>query len=189
MRNCRGVFPRFRNRATVFLDGSGVGGIALSSPHSDNTTFFLSLSVGWFHDWSVFLVIHWLCYSLWLFRLHSEVKLQPLSPVFPLAGSIAKGKTGEKGCIFTTLWDETTAYYDRAKNINQFLWHSQRQRLHSEFCWKNKRRKCLIAQKERSISVRNDNDQKISSKKQENMLVKDLTRRGWMNYNPSIKNE
>ena len=58
-----------------------------------------------------------------------------------------------------------------------------------EFCWKNKRRKWLIAQKERSISVRNDNDQKISSKKQENMLVKDLTRRGWMNYNPSIKNE
>ena len=58
-----------------------------------------------------------------------------------------------------------------------------------EFCWKNKRRKWPIAQKERSISVRNDNDQKISSKKQENMLVKDLTRRGWMNYNPSIKNE
>ena len=33
-----------------------------------------------------------------------------------------------------------------------------------------------MAQKEESISVRNDNDQKISSKKQENMLVKDLTR-------------
>lgn len=46
-----------------------------------------------------------------------------------------------------------------------------------------------MAQKEESISVRNDNDQKISSKKQENMLVKDLTRRGCMNYNPSIKNE
>ena len=37
--------------------------------------------------------------------------------------------------------------------------------------------------------MRNDNDQKISSKKQENMLVNDLTIRGGMNYNPSIKNE
>ena len=128
MRNCRGVFPRFRNRATVFLDGSGVGGIALSSPHSDNTTFFLSLSVGWFHDWSVFLVIHWLCYSLWLFRLHSEVKLQPLSPVFPLAGSIAKGKTGEKGCMSIALWRWNNRY-NRAfhkENINCSLWRNLR---------------------------------------------------------------
>ena len=31
-----------------------------------------------------------------------------------LAIGFAKGKTGEKGCIFTTLRDETTAYYDRA---------------------------------------------------------------------------
>ena len=30
-----------------------------------------------------------------------------------LAVDPAKGKTGEKGCIFTTLWDEITAYYDR----------------------------------------------------------------------------
>ena len=26
----------------------------------------------------------------------------------------AKGKTGEKGCIFTLLWDETTTNYNRA---------------------------------------------------------------------------
>ena len=31
-----------------------------------------------------------LCYSLWLFHLHSAVKIQPFSPVFPLAGSTAK---------------------------------------------------------------------------------------------------
>ncbi len=31
-----------------------------------------------------------------------------------LAIGFAKGKTGEIGCIFTTLWDETTAYDDRA---------------------------------------------------------------------------
>ena len=31
-----------------------------------------------------------LCYSLWLFHLHSTVKIQPFSPVFPLAGSTAK---------------------------------------------------------------------------------------------------
>ena len=35
-----------------------------------------------------------------------------------LAIGFAKGKTGEKGCIFTTLWDETTAYYDRAIRKN-----------------------------------------------------------------------
>ncbi|WP_302554741.1 hypothetical protein, partial [uncultured Bilophila sp.] len=27
-----------------------------------------------------------LCYRLWLFYLHSAVKIQPFSPVFPLAG-------------------------------------------------------------------------------------------------------
>ena len=31
-----------------------------------------------------------LCYSLWLFYLHSAVKIQPFSPVFPLAGATAK---------------------------------------------------------------------------------------------------
>ena len=46
-----------------------------------------------------------------------------------------------------------------------------------------------MAQKERSISVRNDNDQKISSKKQENMLVNDMTKRGRMNNNQTIKNQ
>ena len=32
----------------------------------------------------------WLCYSLWLFYLHSAVKIQPFYPVFPLAGATAK---------------------------------------------------------------------------------------------------
>ena len=32
----------------------------------------------------------WLCHSMWLFHLHSAVKIQPFSLVFPLAGSTAK---------------------------------------------------------------------------------------------------
>ena len=32
----------------------------------------------------------WLYYSIWLFHLHSAVKIQPFSPVFPLAGTTAK---------------------------------------------------------------------------------------------------
>ena len=31
-----------------------------------------------------------LCYSLWLFHLHSAMKIQPFFPVFPLAGSTTK---------------------------------------------------------------------------------------------------
>ena len=31
-----------------------------------------------------------LCPRIWLFHLHSMVKIQPFSPVFPLAGSTAK---------------------------------------------------------------------------------------------------
>ena len=31
-----------------------------------------------------------LCYSLWLFHLHSALKIQPFSPIFPLAGATAK---------------------------------------------------------------------------------------------------
>ena len=50
-----------------------------------------------------------------------SLKFQRNNQKNALAIGFAKGKTGEKGCIFTTLWDETTAYYDRAKNINQFL--------------------------------------------------------------------
>ena len=32
----------------------------------------------------------WICHSMWLFHLHSAVKIQPFSLVFPLAGSTAK---------------------------------------------------------------------------------------------------
>ena len=31
-----------------------------------------------------------LCYRLWLFHLHSAVKIRPVSPVFPLGGATAK---------------------------------------------------------------------------------------------------
>ena len=31
----------------------------------------------------------WLCYSLWLFHLHSAVKIRPFSPAFPLAEPVA----------------------------------------------------------------------------------------------------
>ena len=43
-----------------------------------------------------------------------SLKFQRNNQQNALAIGFAKGKTGEKGCIFTTLWDETTAYYDRA---------------------------------------------------------------------------
>ena len=46
-----------------------------------------------------------------------SLKFQRNNQQNALAIGFAKGKTGEKGCIFTTLWDETTAYYDRAKNL------------------------------------------------------------------------
>ena len=33
------------------------------------------------------ILLEWLCHSVWLFHLHSTVKRQPFSPVFPLAES------------------------------------------------------------------------------------------------------
>ena len=53
-----------------------------------------------------------LCHRKWL-RLFS-LKFQRNNQQNALTIGFAKGKTGEIGCIFTTLWDETTAYYDRA---------------------------------------------------------------------------
>ena len=35
-----------------------------------------------------------LCYSMWLFHLHSAVKIRPFYPVFPLAGSTDKAFAG-----------------------------------------------------------------------------------------------
>ena len=43
-----------------------------------------------------------------------SLKFQRNNQKNALVIGFAKGKTGEKGCIFTILWDETTAYYDRA---------------------------------------------------------------------------
>ena len=42
-----------------------------------------------------------------------SLKLQRDNRQNALAVVPDKGKTGEKGCIFTTLGDEITAYYDR----------------------------------------------------------------------------
>ena len=53
-----------------------------------------------------------LCHRKWL-RLFF-LKFQRNNQKNALAIGFAKGKTGEIGCIFTTLWDETTAYDDRA---------------------------------------------------------------------------
>ena len=54
----------------------------------------------------------WPCQSMWLFHLHSAVKIQPFSPVFPLAESIAKAFCR----LF--LWNF------KEKSINPFLWCS-----------------------------------------------------------------
>ena len=53
-----------------------------------------------------------LCYSLWLFHLHSVVKIQPFSPVFLLAESDSQG-------IFPVIPLEL-----QRKSNSQFLWHS-----------------------------------------------------------------
>ena len=50
-----------------------------------------------------------LCYSLWLFHLHSVVKIQPFSPVFPLAGATTKA------FCRLILWNF------KEKSINHFL--------------------------------------------------------------------
>ena len=50
-----------------------------------------------------------LCYGIWLFYLHSTLKIQPFSPVFPLAGS-----TAEAFCRLS-LWSF------KEKSINHFL--------------------------------------------------------------------
>ena len=54
-----------------------------------------------------------------------SLKFQRNNQQNALAIGFAKGKTGEIGCIFTTLWDETTAYYDRArKNWSKSIYFS-----------------------------------------------------------------
>ena len=54
----------------------------------------------------------WLCYSMWLFHLHSSVKIQPFSSVFPLVGSTAKA------FYRLSLWSfkkkASTAFYNTA---------------------------------------------------------------------------
>ena len=54
------------------------------------------------------------CHSIWLFHLHSALKIQPFYPVFPLAESIAK-------TFFGVIPLEL-----QGKNISHFPWHSQK---------------------------------------------------------------
>ena len=70
-----------------------------------------------------------LCHSVWWFHLHSTVKIQPFSPVFPLADFMAEAfcwlfpwNFKEKGInhflwysLSVCYWDKTTIYYDRGK--------------------------------------------------------------------------
>ena len=58
------------------------------------------------------ILLEWLCHSVWLFHLHSTVKRQPFSPVFPLAESIAEA------FFWLFLWNF------KEKSINHFLGHS-----------------------------------------------------------------
>ena len=50
-----------------------------------------------------------LCYSTWLFHLHSTVKIQPFYPVFPLADFMAE----------TFYWLFPSSF--KKKGINHFL--------------------------------------------------------------------
>ena len=67
----------------------------------------------------------WLCHRKWLVLF--SLKFQRNNQQSALAIGFAKGKTGEKGCIFTALRDETTAYYDRAFSLK--VWMPQGKRL------------------------------------------------------------
>ena len=54
--------------------------------------------------------------GMWLFHLHSTLKLQLFYPVFPLAESTAKT------FCWLSLWNF------KEKSISHFLWHSQRKK-------------------------------------------------------------
>ena len=64
------------------------------------------------------------CYSMWLFHLHSAVKIQPFSPVFPLAGTADKAFVGYP---FGTLKrNVSTIFYDTAKSFSPMPLHERR---------------------------------------------------------------
>ena len=63
-----------------------------------------------------------LCHGMWLFHLHSAVKIQPFSPVFPLVGSTAKA------FCRLSLWSlkekASTVFYNTAKHFVGYpLWN------------------------------------------------------------------
>ena len=59
---------------------------------------------------------------MWLFHLHSAVKIRPFYPVFPLAGAT------DKAFFRLSLWNF------REKSINHFLQHSLPQRVNERLC-------------------------------------------------------
>ena len=62
--------------------------------------------------------------SMWLFHLHSAVKIQPFSPVFPLAGTADKAFVGYP---FGTLKrNVSTIFYDTAKSFSPMPLHERR---------------------------------------------------------------
>ena len=58
------------------------------------------------------------CYGLRLFHLHSAVKIQPFSPVFPLAGATAKA------FCRLSLWSFKEKSINHFYNIAKFCWLS-----------------------------------------------------------------
>ena len=60
-------------------------------------------------DITVGILLKRLCYSFWLFHLHSAVKIQPFFLVFPLAGATAQA------FFRLSLWNF------KGKSINHFL--------------------------------------------------------------------
>ena len=82
------------------------------------------------------------CSGLWLFHLHSTVKIQPFSPIFPLAGATDKAfcipkanpqafrKAGATDKVFSRL----SLWRFREKSINHFLQHSQRKTAVASSC-------------------------------------------------------
>ena len=59
-----------------------------------------------------------LCHGVWLFHLHSAVKIQPFYPVFPLAGATAKA------FCRLSLWSFKEKSINHFYNIAKFCWLS-----------------------------------------------------------------
>ena len=65
--------------------------------------------------------IDWLCSSMWLFHLHSAVKIQPFSPVFPLAEFMVKAFF--RLAVFKFVVD--TRFQLERKSSLEIIWRSR----------------------------------------------------------------